>query len=109
MKRFLVCIACATSLLATPAGAVYNSNLTGTVVMVLTYDAPFILFQLDNQPSHPSCNASLFAIGADVDSKQADRMYARLLLAYASGKPVNIGYDGTGNCAVGYIRVHRVG
>jgi hypothetical protein len=36
-------------------------------------------------------------------------MLARLLLAKASGEVLNLGYDATGDCAEGYIRVHRVG
>ena len=109
LKRSFALAACALVLSASPAAAVYNANITGVVTMVLTYDADFILFRIDNQPTHSACSASLFAIGPDVATKQADRMYARLLLAYGSKEPVNIGYDSVGNCAAGYIRVHRVG
>ena len=47
-----------------------------------------------------------------LESVPADRrhmMYTRVLLAYTSGEGINIGYDGTGTCAEGYIRVERVG
>jgi hypothetical protein len=98
-------------LMTTPAWGIYNANLTGTVSMVLTYDGVSpILVRLNNQPSsHPTCDPSFFAIAADNDTKSTDRMYARLLVALATAQPTNLGYDNLGNCANGYIRIHRVG
>ncbi len=94
------------------ADAVYTSNKTGKITNILIYDTGnVILIQLDNQSTlsnHP-CNHSYFAIEPATLEGRLDRMYSRAMLAFGSSTPVNIGYDGQGNCANGYIRVHRVG
>jgi hypothetical protein len=100
------------TLLLAPLGsqAYYNANLVGVVTQVLTYpESGHILFVLNNQPSHPACNSSYFAFGDAGSEAAVNRVYARLLVAHATGEPVNIGFDNEGNCASGYIRAHRVG
>ena len=95
---------------ASPAFAVYNDNISGVLTDVLVYaDGDFILFRLSNQPSHPVCDPSFFAIDPNIPETRRNQLFARLLAAQASGEPVNIGYDNKGDCAVGYIRAHRVG
>ena len=93
------------------ANATYNANLSGVVTDVVTYsDAGVILIRLANQPSsHPACNAQYFAIDQTLPEKLIDRMMARVLTGLASGVPLNIGFDNAGNCAHGYIRIHRIG
>lgn len=98
-------------LLASPAFADYNANITGVVTQVVAYtEADYIYFRLANQPaSHPQCNASYFAIADTVPESRRKQLFAQLLAAKLSGDPVNIGYDATGDCAHAYIRAHRVG
>jgi hypothetical protein len=95
-----------------PAGATYNSNMTGVPISVMTYEGGLVLFILANQPSsNGSCNASYFEIDpANNSDAVLGRMYARLLVAYTQQSAVNIGYDNTGACGTnGYIHVYRVG
>ena len=94
-----------------PVNAQYNANIQGVVTSVLVYtDNNLILVRLKNQPTtHPLCNPVYFAVGSDVDPKRIDRLLSRLLLAKTTGETVNIGYDNAGNCASGYIRLHRAG
>lgn len=102
----------AMTLLSTQALADYNANLSGKLAQVLTYaDNDSIFIQLQNQPSsHPACNASYFVIDASVPSERKKMMLSRLLVSYASGENITIGYDDTGTtCAAGYIRVYRIG
>ena len=88
----------------------YNDNMVGEVTAVMTYSSGLILFRLHNQPSsHPSCNRGYFAIATDVSDIATNRMLSRLLIAHTTKAPVNIGFDNAGDCANGYIRVHRVG
>lgn len=97
--------------LCCPAKAGYDANIAGVVTKILTYTVDGrIYFQLDNQPtSHPTCNRDLFSIDASVPDSIRSQLVARLLVAYTSGKPVNIGYDSQGDCSHTRIRVHRVG
>lgn len=96
-----------------PSGAVkatYNANLTGVPVHVSTYDNGSILIKLDNQlTSHPMCDAGFFSIDKTLDPVLINRMLARALAAHAAQQPLLIGYDNTGSCVNGYVRVHRVG
>ncbi|WP_064791927.1 hypothetical protein [Shewanella woodyi] len=88
----------------------YNDNMVGEVTAVMTYTSGLILFRLHNQPSsHPSCNRGYFAIATDVNDIATNRMLSRLLIAHTTKTSVNIGFDNTGDCGNGYIRVHRVG
>lgn len=94
------------------ADAVYDSNISGKIVHLITYDnSNLILIQLENQStlSGHNCSYVFFAIDPTTTEGRLDRMYSRAMLAFGSGTPINIGYDGNGNCANGYIRVHRVG
>lgn len=95
----------------TPAYAVYNSNMTGVVTLVATYtEGDYIYFQLSNQPtSHPGCSPAWFVIPEDITPSRRNHALAQLLAARYSQEPLNIGFDATGDCAHGYIRVHRVG
>jgi hypothetical protein len=98
-------------LLVHPANATYNANMSGRVTWVSTYmDGDYIYFHLDNQPtSHPQCNPSIFVITADVPQNRRNQAFAQLLAAKQTGEPIAIGFDNSGDCADGYIRVHRVG
>ena len=91
--------------------ATYNANMSGVLTDVITYtDADYIYLKLDNQPtSHPNCNPSFFVIATDVSLQMKQMLLSRLLTAYALNESVKIGFDNAGNCAHGYIRVHRVG
>ena len=94
-----------------PAHAVYDDNMSGVVTFVLTYaDDGRIFLQLDNQPAtHPTCNPDFFSIDAAVPDAIRSQLLSRLLVAYANGESVNIGFDSQGNCSHGRIRVHRIG
>ena len=90
----------------------YDNNITGVVDAVNTYTDGLILIHLANQPSsHPLCNANFFAVdpGSTNDANAMNRMYARLITAYATQQPVNLGYDSQGDCVRGYIHVWRIG
>lgn len=89
----------------------YDSNIKGTLEGVYVYtDHDAIYFRFKNQPtSHPSCKATYFVISGSVPQERREQLLSRLMLALASKELVNIGYDSQGNCANGYIRVHRVG
>jgi hypothetical protein len=98
------------ALMSGTASAVYNANTYGVVVMVATYaDTDSIYFNFASQPSHPACNNSYFVIPESVTADRRKAMLARLLLAKEAAETVNVGYDSTGSCVDGYIRVHRVG
>jgi len=94
-----------------PAYAGYDSNIQGVLTGVWNYDdRDSIYIHLNDQPaSHPVCNPTYFVIDASVPADRRHMMYSRLLLAYAAGETINIGYDGSGDCAEGSIRVKRVG
>jgi hypothetical protein len=97
-------------LLSTQCFAGYNANITGKVKSVLTYThAAQIFFSLENQPSHPTCKNDYFSIDASTPDSIRQQVLSRLLTAYASGKPVNIGFDKEGGCSHGRIKVYRVG
>ncbi|RYV04096.1 hypothetical protein SOPP22_01455 [Shewanella sp. OPT22] len=92
------------------SSAGYNANMKGKVTHVLTYTSGAqIYFRLENQPSHPTCKANYFSIDASTPDNARQQALSRLLLAYAKGENVNIGYDKESDCSHGYIRVHRVG
>jgi hypothetical protein len=93
------------------ADAAYNANMVGVVAAYWSYtEHDAIYFVLRNQPStHPACNPAYFVVPGTVPPDRRKMIFARLALAYAIGETVNVGYDGTGECASGYIQVHRVG
>jgi hypothetical protein len=96
---------------AIPTYAAYNANTSGVVAWVASYtDGDYIYFGLQNQPtSHPQCSPYYFVITADVPENRRNQAFAQLLTSKQTGTAINIGYDATGDCAYGYIRVHRVG
>jgi hypothetical protein len=93
------------------AFATYNANTTGVVIQVLFYaETDNILLRLGNQPtSHPSCNPAYFVLSYEIPEARRKAMVAMLLAARISGEPINIGYDNTGSCANGMIRVYEIG
>lgn len=103
-------LAAAAAMIPVVASATYNANGTFTVTNVLTYtETDSIYIQVSAPPSHSGCTASYFVIPATTPVERRKILVARLLLAKASNEPVNIGYDSIGDCADGYIRVHRIG
>ncbi len=94
------------------AHAGYDANFTGKVTQVITYSySTLILIKVTGQPTkHAVCtNADFLAIANDVSAESRQLIMSRLMLAYATGEVVNIGYDKTGGCVDGRIRVYRVG
>lgn len=90
------------------AKATYNSNITGNVTSIITYEGGVVLFILDTQPtSNGACDPRYFEIDPANNSDAAlNRMYQRLL----HGGPMEVGYDNTGACGtLNYIHVYRVG
>ena len=110
MKKHTLAIA-ALSLLPFASLADYNANITSKVTLVAVYaDIDDIYVRIENQPtSHPGCNPSYFVIDGAIPLQRRQMLLSRLMAAKATQESVNIGYDGTGDCASGYIRVHRVG
>ncbi len=107
----LIVAALGLSIMST-ASANYNTNLTGAVTFLSTYEGGIVLFELSNQPSsNGTCNATQFEIDPANNTDAAlARMYARLLLAYSMQQPVNVGYDNVGSCGTdGYIHVYEIG
>lgn len=104
-------ISAAYALFGFPVDADYNANMVGTPSTVATYaEGDYIYFVLTNQPtSHPGCNPSHFVIADTVPLANRQMMLAQLLAAKLAKEAINIGYDNSGDCAHGYIRVHRVG
>lgn len=90
----------------------YNANFRGKVTQVLTYTTSAqILIRVEGQPStHPQCTQlDYLAIDAATADNVRQIVLSRLMMAYASGETVNIGYDKEGGCVGGRIRVYRVG
>jgi hypothetical protein len=93
------------------AHATYNANTYGVITNVRVYDDGLVLLTLQNQSTitHPSCAPAYFAIDRTLDPNIRAMLLSRALVARSSGEVVNIGYDGVGSCANGYIRVHEIG
>ncbi len=90
----------------------YNANFVGKITKVLTY--PYsneVLIRVEGQPtSHPTCTSlDYLSIAPDVTDAARQVVISRILMAYASGEAINIGYDKEGDCVSGRIRIHRVG
>lgn len=90
----------------------YNANFKGKITQVLTYTySTQILIRVEGQPSdHPECNLTDYlSVDPDISAESRQLVYSRILTAYATGEVVNIGYDKTGGCVSGRIRIYRVG
>jgi hypothetical protein len=111
MKRLILIAALSVGLTLQNASAIYNNNIAGQLDSFWSYaDGDYIYFKLKNQPTtHPLCSPLYFVIPDTVPADRRKLMFARLSLAYAMRESVSIGYDSVGDCAHGYIRVHRVG
>ena len=103
-------LAAAAAMIPVAAFATYNANGGFAITGVLTYtETDSIYIQVSAPPSHGGCSNSFFVIPATTPVERRKILLARLLLAKATTETINIGYDGTGDCADGYIRVHRIG
>ena len=111
MTRSITVLALFCVLAAERAVAEYNANISGQLEGVYVYDyADYVYFRLKNQPTaHPGCDPTYFVIPESVPADRRKAMLARLYLSYSMQDSVNIGYDAVGQCANGYLRVHRVG
>jgi len=90
----------------------YDSNFVGKITEVLTYThSNELLIRVEGQPnSHPICtNFDFIAIDPSIPAERRQVVLSRILLAYASGKPVNIGYDSKDECVGSRIKIYRVG
>lgn len=99
------------AVVSSSSNAVYNANMSGVVAWVATYaESDSIYFALTNQPSsHPGCASHYFVITGATTADRRKAMLSNLLIARTTREPITIGYDDTGDCAEGFIRVHRVG
>lgn len=99
------------SVFSVGSSAAYNANMTGVIKSFGIYaDGDYIYVNLENQPSsHPECKPSWFVITAAVPAERRQMLFARLSMEFATKEKVNIGYDAQGECADGYIRLHRAG
>ncbi len=77
------------------AFAGYNNNIMGQITGVLTYPNGVVYVTLSNQPaSHAGgCSPAFFELDKNMDPEILNRMYSRILTAYAKGESLNIGYD----------------
>lgn len=89
-----------------PAGAEYNSNISGVITNVLTYDDGHFLLTLSAMPAGPCAN--YFVVPGDIPVDGRQMLLSRALVAKASGESINIGYDNKA-CVNGWYRVHRIG
>lgn len=86
--------------------------MRGVIENLAVYtEGDYIYIKLENQPaSHPGCNPGFFVIAEDVPESRRQMLLSRLSMAYALKESINIGYDSqAGDCAHGYIRLHRAG
>lgn len=103
-------LAAAAALVPVAAFAVYNANGGFVVTAVATYaDTDSIYINVTAPPAHSGCSNAYFVISGAVPLERRKAMLAQLLLAKTTKEAVNFGYDATGDCAEGYIRVHRIG
>lgn len=90
--------------------AAYTSNIQGVVSNVRVYDDGRVLIRLENQPAaHPVCRPDYFAIDSTLDPDIRAMLLSRVLVAKTSNETVNIGFDGQGDCAHSFLRVHEIG
>ena len=110
MKRLIISLA----LLVLPMSsfANYDANFVGKITHVLTYThSDELLIRVEGQPtSHPKCTyLDYLAVDTSIPAERRQVVLSRILLAYASGTPVNIGYDSKDECAGSRIKIYRVG
>lgn len=90
--------------------AYYNTNGSFVVASVATYtETDSIYVSVTAPPAHAACNNSFFVIPGATPVERRKALLARLLVAKSTGETLNFGYDATGDCAEGYVRLHRVG
>lgn len=90
----------------------YDKNFTGKITHVLTYThSDELLIKVEGQPSsHPICNQfDYMAIDTSIPNARRQIILSRILLAYTTGKPVNIGYDSKDECVGSRLKIYRVG
>lgn len=90
----------------------YDANFSGKITHVLTYPGSTqILIRVEGQPTtHPTCTSlDHLSIASDISAESRSLVMSRILVAYTTGKAVNIGYDKTAGCVGNRIRVHRIG
>lgn len=103
-------IAMLAGLFPAAAFATYNANGGFAITGILTYtETDAIYITVSSPPAHSGCNNSFFVIPSTTTTDRRKILMARLMLAKAANETINFGYDGTGDCADGYIRVHRIG
>ena len=111
MKKLMMLLAL--SFVAPLANANYDANFQGKITNVLTYTHTDVIYiKVEGQPtSHPICTRfDLMVIDKSMPADRRQIMMSRILLAYATGNPVNIGYDSKDECLDGSrIKVYRVG
>ncbi len=87
----------------------YDSNLVVRLTSVITYtEQDDILFTIESPPQLSQCGPYFLILGTLPDARRA-QLLSRLLTAYSSNSPINIGYDGSTCGPGGYFRVFRVG
>ncbi|MEJ2415776.1 MAG: hypothetical protein P8Y45_02355 [Exilibacterium sp.] len=99
-------------LFSTQSSANYDANFKGKILSVLTYPhSKIILIRVEGQPTtHPVCSKfDYLAIDPNIDHETRQIVFARLLMAYATGETVNIGYDANDECIGARMKVYRVG
>ncbi len=108
MKKLLLTFA--SLVLSVNTFAVYNANIISEVTDVMIYtDAAYIYVKVKEMPDHSVCKNGYFVISEDVPMDIKQMLLSRLLMAKATGERLNIGYDRTGDCVHGYMRLHRAG
>ena len=108
VRKLLIAVFAA--LVPAAAFAEYNANGSFAITGVLTYtETDSIYISVSAPPAHSGCNNSFFVIPATTPVERRKNLLARLLLAKVTNETINLGYDATGDCADGHIRVHRIG
>ena len=90
--------------------AAFNANISGTIVYLNTYDNDIILFKLTTMPTTGCPMNDYFSISpVTVPSQESrNRFFTVLLLAKATGTPVNVGYDSGATCDNGRPHVYEI-
>lgn len=79
---------------------------------MLTYPySKQILIRVEGQPTaYPICsNFDYMVIEANIDNEARQLVFSHLLMAYASGEIINIGYDSKDECVGSRIKIYRIG